>query len=186
MACKTTSIKPHSHRRVAGFLLAETMVAVGITSLVVLVICAFSIFSGRSFAALFNYVDLDDANRIAIDQLTRDVRQANKVKNCTTNSIVLEDADGIDISYSYDAGAKTLTRAKNGVARVMLQGCDRLGFVIGQRNTVGGSYEVYPAATPATAKVVNVSWSCSRGIFRAQENTEAVQTARIVIRKQGT
>jgi type II secretory pathway component PulJ len=186
MVSKTTSIKRGSFRRTAGFLLAETMVAVGITSLVVLVICAFSIFSGRSFAALFNYVDLDDANRVAIDQLTRDVRQANKVTSCTTNSLVLQDADGLDITYTYDSAAKTLTRAKNGAARVMLQGCDRLGFVIGQRNTVGGSYDVYPAATPATAKVVNVSWSCSRGIFRAQENTEAVQTARIVIRKQGT
>jgi hypothetical protein len=162
------------------------MVAIGVTALVILVICVFSLFSGRSFAALFNYVDLDDANRIAIDQLTRDVRQANRVKSCTTNTLVLEDADGHDISYAYSPSQKALTRTKDGATTALLQGCERLSFVIGQRNTVSGSYDIYPAATPATAKVVNVSWMCARSIFRAQENTEAVQTARIVIRKQGT
>jgi hypothetical protein len=48
-----------------------------------------------------------------------------------------------------------------------------------------GSYDVYPAASAATAKVVNVSWICSRQIMNGMENTESVQTARIVIRKQG-
>ena len=116
-------------RNASGFLLAEALVAIGITSLLVLAICAFTMFSGHSFAALFNYVDLDDANRICMDQLSRDVRQ---------------------------------------------------------RNPVGGSYDVYPVATPGTAKVVDVSWLCSRTIFGRKENTESVQTARIVIRKQGT
>jgi hypothetical protein len=34
--------------------------------------------------------------------------------------------------------------------------------------------------------VVNISWICSRSIFGNSINTEAVQTARIVIRRQGT
>ena len=58
--------------------------------------------------------------------------------------------------------------------------------MLGQRNPVGGSYDIYPAATAATAKVINVSWMCSRKIFGIKEDTESVQTARIVIRKQGT
>ena len=169
-------------------LLAEALIAIGVTALLVLVICTFSVYSSHSFAALYNYVDLDDGNRIAIDQLTRDVRQSNRVMYCATDGhvLVLEDADGFNITYVYDPTKKTLARFKGGSRNVMLTGCERLSFVIGQRNTVGGSYDVYPAATPATAKVVNVSWLCSRSILGIQQNTESVQTARIVIRKQGT
>jgi hypothetical protein len=164
------------------------LVAVGVTALLFLAVCAFCEFSGRSVAALFNYVDLDDVNRIAMDHLTRDVRQANRVKDWSTNSLVLEDSDGLDLSYVYSPSTHTLTRTKTGEStnKVVLTECDRLSFWIGQRNTVVGSYDVYPVATPGTAKVVNVSWACSRSIFGRKENTESVQTARIVIRKQGT
>jgi prepilin-type N-terminal cleavage/methylation domain-containing protein len=186
MDFKITSTKSSRSQRRFGFTLLELMFSLGITGLLMTAVCSFSIFSGRSFAVLFNYVDLDDANRIAVDQITRDVRQANRVTAYAANSLTLEDSDGMPLSYSYDATARTLTRAKSGVSRVLLKQCDRLDFSIGQRNAVGGSYDVYPAATPATCKVVNVSWICSRTILGIRNNTESVQTARIVIRKQGT
>ena len=186
MDCRTTSTKGRSRQHCAGTLLAEAMIAIGVTAILVLVLVSFTMFSGRSFAALFNYVDLNDANRIAMDVITRDVRQANRVTAHTSTQITLEDTDGLSIVYSYSPNLRTLTRSKNGASRVILRDCDRLTFAIGQRNTVGGSYDVYPAATPATCKVVNVSWVCSRTIFGNKENSESVQTARIVIRKQGT
>jgi hypothetical protein len=165
----------------------------GITTLLVLVLCAFTLFSSRSFAGIFNYVDLDEKNKIAMDQMSRDVRQAKRLKSCTTNAatmsidrITLEDADGTDLVYSYNQNRGTLMRMQNGRARVVLEGCDRLAFTLGQRNTQAGGSEVFPAASPATCKVINVSWSCSRTILGKKENTESVQTARIVIRKQST
>jgi hypothetical protein len=78
-----------------------------------------------------------------------------------------------------------LTRTRNGVVKALLSGCDSLSFTIAQRNPVNGSYDVYPAATATTAKVVNVSWNCSRTVLGFKANTENVQTARIVIRRQG-
>ena len=174
-------------RRAQGFALSEVLVAFGVISLTMLVIAAISMFSTRSFYALFNYVDLDDMNKRAIDQITRDVRQANRVKLATTTKLVLEDFDGEDLVYEYQAAARVVTRSKNGVVRTNLTECDRLNFSLGQRNTVSNSFEVFPVATtPDTIKVVNVSWLCSRTLFGRKENTESVQTARIVIRKQGT
>jgi hypothetical protein len=100
---------------------------------------------------------------------------------------VLEDSDGSDIEYDYDSVNRMLTRTRNGVIRTNLVECDRLNFDVAQRNTVYDSFEVYPVATTAdTIKVVNVAWLCSRSLFGNKENTESVQTARIVIRKQGT
>jgi Tfp pilus assembly protein PilW len=167
-------------------MLAEALIAIGVTALLMLTVCTFSVFTGRSFAALYNYVELDDDNRIAMDQITRDVRQANRVKSWATTSLVLEESDGSDLSFTCNAAQKTLVRTKNGVSNVLLKGCQRLAFDVRQRNAVAGTYDLYPVSTtPATAKVVNVSWSCSRFILGNMENTESVQTARIVIRKQG-
>ncbi len=185
MVFKTTSTK-RAERSGAGFTLIEALMAAGVTALVFLVVTSVAMFSGRSFAALANYVELDDHNRIAMDQLTRDLRQCNRVTAATSTSLTLEDPDGSTISYNYSSSLRTLTRTKSGVSTVLLRGCDKLTFALGQRNAVGASYDVYAAATPETCKVVNVSWVCTRSIFGNKENSESVQTARIVIRKQGT
>ena len=122
-----------------------------------------------------------------MDQLTRDVRQANGVIGFTPSSLTLEDADRLSLSYTYDPIARTLTRTKQSEPpTILLRECDRPSFVIGQRKPLANTMDVYTNATPATAKVVNVGWSCSRKILGVQQNTESVQSARIVIRKQTT
>ena len=184
MDCKITFIRRRSS---AGFLLSEAIFGVGIVTLLVLAVVAFSVFASRSFAALYNYTDLDAKNSAAIDQITRDVRQANRVKSATSSRLVLEDADLEEIVYDYNSDQRVLTRTRSGVTRTNLTECDRLTFDLGQRNTVSNKFEVFPVATTAeTIKVVNVAWLCSRSLFGNKENTESVQTARIVIRKQGT
>jgi hypothetical protein len=174
-------------RRQSGFALTEAIIAMGITTLMVLVICGFTLFSSHSFAALYNYVSLDDMNKVAMDRITRDVRQSNRVKAASNITLTLEDADFLEIRYVYDPSRRTLTRTKEGGAsQLILKECDRLLFTLGQRNPVGGTFDVYNPSSMNIVKVVNVSWMCSRSILGRKENTESVQTARIVIRKQGT
>ena len=181
-------IKGSGKPKTSGMAIAEAMVGMCVVMLILLALVAFSMFSTRAFATMFNYVDLDDDNRIAMDTLTRDVRACKRVIDCTAERLILEDGYGNTLGYIYDANTRTLTRTNSAtpnLKRVLLQECDRMLFKIGQRNTIDGGYDVYAAATPATAKVVNVSWLCSRSLFGRRENTESVQTARIVIRKQG-
>jgi hypothetical protein len=97
----------------------------------------------------------------------------------------IEDADGTTISYVYSPGARTLTRTQNGVSRTLITGCDTLSFNLGTRNPIGGTFAVVSTTDVNEAKVVNVSWNCSRTILGVRANSESVQTARIVIRKQG-
>ena len=188
MDFKITSTKPGACKSQAGFTLIETLFTVGITTLCLAALTTFTVFSTHSFATLYNYVDLDDSNRIAIDQLTRDVRQANAVTSFTTNQLTLQDSDGLALTWAFDSTNRTLTRIKEGSSSTLvLRECEHLVFDVRQRNVVGGTYDVYPLATnAATAKVVNVYWTCSRKVLGRREDTESVQTARIVIRKQGT
>lgn len=180
-------------RPTGGFALLEAVIAAGIATLLILAICSFTMFSSKSFAALFNYVDLDDVNKLAMDRITRDIRQANRVTAAVTNaltgkvtSITLENPDATLTTYTYNPTLRILTRTRSGATHVILEGCDRLAFRLCQRNPVGGTYDVFDASGPALCKVVDVSWTCSRTIMGRKENTESVQTARIVIRKQGT
>ena len=67
--------------------------------------------------------------------------------------------------------------------QIMLEGCDYLKFDVYQRNPIGGSYDMYPASSASTAKLIQVTWGCSRSVLGTKMNTEIVQSSKIVIRK---
>lgn len=167
-----------------GFTLIEVMVAAGISSLLLLVLASFSLYAGRSCASLSNYAELETQSRLALDRMSQQVRQAHGVTACTATNLVLRDADGSALEFVYDPTAETLTRIKNGVSSVLLEGCVLLRFDLFQRNPIKGTYDAYPAASPATCKLVQVTWVCTRSLLGAKLNSESVQSAKIVIRKE--
>lgn len=225
--------RTRARRRQAGTTLVDVLMAIGLTGLFMLVLVGIVQFSGRSFLCLANYVELDDRNRLAIDNLTRDLRECSRVKYCSTNMLALEGGDGLTIYYEHSPQQQTLTRWrssttvappkagaggiqlalnnppaaggldagndgtgqgsglnlsawKNGKPETLLTGCERLSFRLYKRNTITNTYEQFPASLPIEAKVVDIAWKCSRSILGINANSEAVQTAKIVIRKQGT
>jgi len=170
--------------RSSGATLVEVLMASLIGSFVLIAIASLALFSGRSFAALTNYVELDAFSRNALDTMTKEIRQADRLRTYATNRIEFNVTGGL-LAYVYDANAKTLTRTKTGEPdRTLLKECDSLRFSIYQRNPIKGSYDKHGVATPGTCKVVQLHWVCSREIMRKKANTESVQSARIVIRKQ--
>ena len=72
-------------RNLAAWTLVEMMVVVAIFSICGIALASFSMFGARSFAVLSNYAILDKANRQAMDQLTSEIRNAQKVTSYTTN-----------------------------------------------------------------------------------------------------
>jgi prepilin-type N-terminal cleavage/methylation domain-containing protein len=183
MDCRITSTKKAGQ---FGMTLVELLLATAVGSLVALGLAQLTMYSGRSFAAMANYVSLDRASRNALDTMSKQIRQTNKLTESTTTSLTFEDSDGGTLVFTYDPNSKKLIRSKNGVAdaKPLLSECDYLRFSIFQRNPIGGSYDVYPTATATTCKLVQLSWICSRQIFGLKVNTESVQSSKIVIRKQ--
>jgi hypothetical protein len=165
----------------------EMNVALALAGLVLAGIASFSLFTLRSFVALGNYSDLDRASRNALDLMTRDIRQARAVTSYRTNKLMLTAQVNSALVFEYNPSAATLTRTSGGAGSVLLTQCDFLSFAIYQRKPMSG-LQFYPAtnlsggADPTVAKLVDVSWRCSRTILALKVNTESVQTAKIVIR----
>jgi prepilin-type N-terminal cleavage/methylation domain-containing protein len=169
----------------AGFTLVEMLVTLAIGSLVLMVIGLLMVFTTRSFIALGNYNDLDQASRNALDVISRDIRQTKALKSFTSTAtyaqLVFRDKDDGDLEYVWNSNGRTLVRIKNTRKTILLDQCDALRFGISQRNP-SNNFNFYPASGPATAKLVDISWTCSRKIQQQKVNTESVQTAKIVIR----
>lgn len=179
-------LKSNSSRKLprAGFTLVEYMVGIAIGSLVLLAVASLSLYSGRSFAGLANYADLNATSLRAIDQMTRDIRQATGVVSFTTNQIVLNyGTNSPTMTFTYSPQDRLLVRTLGTEKKVLLKECDFLTFHVYQRTPKAGTYDQFPSATANTAKVVEVNWLCSRTIFGTKANTENAQTAKIVIRK---
>lgn len=170
--------------RCAALSLLETMVVMGIVSLMLAAIASFIVYTARSFVAVGNYADLDQASRHTLDVMTRDIRESQSLEGFSTNTLMLKAEDGQSLIYHYSPSASTLTRRKGSESpTIMLEQCDYLSFSIYQRSP-SNNFSFYPVTGNRwdLAKLVDVSWKCSRQILGEKVNTESVQTAKIVMR----
>lgn len=183
-----------------GAMAAEWVIALGVGGLMLAVIAAFSLHGARTFVTLSNYVDLNGQSRLAVDRMGQEIRQAQKVTSYAADRITLLVGSN-SVTYAYLADRRMLTRqVGNQTPQTLLTGCDSARFDIYQRqatnttltSAVSGLISllplsldpIYPTATPDNAKIVQLTWNCSRELLGRKASTEAAQFARIVIRKQ--
>jgi prepilin-type N-terminal cleavage/methylation domain-containing protein len=186
MECNITSTKSPSRERARqAFTLVEMLVSVAVAGLVMVALAQLTFHTGRSFAALMNYTELDRYSRNALDQMVYKIREADNLKSFTTNRLVFSYFVTNDLVYEYVPAERVLVETVGGRRKILLTGCDSLNFAIYQRNTVAGTYDQFPATlTNSAAKLIQLNWTCSRKILGARVNTESVQSAKIVIRNQ--
>jgi Tfp pilus assembly protein PilW len=179
------STKTLQPRRQSGGAMIELMISMAISALVLTQICVVWYYSSRSFVAQLNYVDMDQISQRALDRLSREIRQTKALTGFSTNRLVFTDYD--DVSLTYQFAEQELRRTKptenNGRPTVLLRGCEAGAFFIYQRNPIAGKYDQYPAASPATCKLVEIQWKCKRKLIpSAPESKESMHSAKIVIR----
>jgi type II secretory pathway pseudopilin PulG len=184
------SIKPQKTQR--GWTLMEMMVATGVFSISGLALATIFLFCIRSFAAMTNYATLDKCNRHAMDTVTAELRQAQKVlnysSNATSTSLTIINGDGVNVTYGFDSTKQMFTR-NDGSSSVLLTNCNLVSFGLFVRPPASNSFDMYPVNTGSNwqqqVKTVQLTWKTSMSICpTAQINSEDVQTACIVIRKQ--
>lgn len=164
-----------------GMTLPEMMVAVGVGSIVLMVMAMVFMTSARSFAAMGNYVSMDANSRNALDRMTREIRRAgNLVEFSSTHlKFARQGLTNAFLIYNWDAGSRQLTEWKTGdaAAQVLLTECDQLQFAM--HNALFA-----PTTAMAQSKGISVAWKCSRTILGKKTTTEDMQQALIVMRNK--
>lgn len=192
MVFTTTSTRASRRARARGLSIIELLISTGLAGVVMTGLAGMTFYSMRSFAALTNYVELDQLSRNTLDVMSAEIRQADRLVSYQTNRLVFQTTNPTNFStttvtYAYNPGSKTLTRTASGITTTLLKECQYLQFGIFQRNPIAGTYDQYPVASasrPDLCKLVQLTWVCSRKILGASANTESVQSAKVVIRKQ--
>jgi prepilin-type N-terminal cleavage/methylation domain-containing protein len=175
-----------------GWTLPEMLMAVGIFALGSAALMLLYLYSARGMASMCNYSLLDKSNREAMDLLTKEIRQAMNVLNYTTNSITILTTNTAGttptVTYSFSPSNKTMTRTStDGTSKILLRNCNLLSFQLFTRCPSNGVFGSFPVATSDwsnTVKVVQLTWKTSMRLPTGVVNSENIQTARIVIRKQ--
>ena len=184
---------PSPGRRAArrGFTLVELSMSMAVSGVILTALLSFTVYAGKSFAAMNNYVDLEQKSQNALDTMTRNIRQAQALTGydtrmvngrSVTNLLKFLDEDGTALTYHYTNDI--LLQTKGGESTMLLTNVDYLSFQMSQRNTQASNLQPFPASSVEQCKLISVSWICSRTILGSKLNTESVQTAKIVIRKQ--
>jgi type II secretory pathway component PulJ len=164
--------------------LVEVMVATVLGTLILAGAGSLMVYNVRSLAALTNYTDLDRFSRNAVDRISRDVRQAATLASFTTTELRFTFPSASDVYYTYDPRGRTLVRRQGTDRTVLLEECDALTFTVYGRNNISNSWDQFEVTTAANAKLIKLNWTCSRTILGEARNTESIQTAKVVLRKQ--
>ena len=178
-----------------AFTLVEMMVSVGLGTALLTVVVFLTIYGARTFAAMGNYIDLDDQSRNAVDLIGREVRDASAVISpYSTNLLTLTNATaGTICTLTYNANARTLAFQKTGQpAQTLLVQCDQWSYAMYDRApSITSTNITFHSATngvgqadPTVCKLINMTWKCSRTILGSPLTTENVQTAQIVLRNK--
>jgi hypothetical protein len=181
LCLKSATSRLARHNR-AAFTLVELMVASGLTVLALMVVMLLSLFSGKSFEALANYTGLDQEGQLALDKLSREVRQAHKVTAVSSNSITLIDKDYKTLQVTFDPASRSLMGTVDGVTTAYLTDCDFLQFTNFMHTPISNTFDAYNPEQVTNTRLIQVTWGCSRSIMGAKANTESIQSAKMYIR----
>jgi prepilin-type N-terminal cleavage/methylation domain-containing protein len=173
-------------QRRAGMSLVEMMIAMAIGGIVMSAVASLSWYTGRSFVALANYAELDAQSRNTLDRMSQKIRQASGLLEYDEHEVTFLYNNGASkLIYTYDPDTRILTEILDDEKTELLTECDTLNFQIFSRNPIFGDFAQFPVTTDAAAaKLIQFSWTCSRTILGNKVNTESIQSAKIVIRKQ--
>ncbi len=180
---------PSAGRSMAGFTYIELMVAGALGTVLVALLLVLTIYGEQSFGLMTNYSELDASTRNTVALLSREIREATRVVAAQTDasgkSLTLSNAlEGISTKLFWDATSRTLAIEKNpGVSEILLTGCDQWDYTLydGAPIIAGEKVSFKPSVSPATCKLIEMSWSCSRTLL-GKTNASSVESVRFGLR----
>lgn len=169
-------------RRRAGMSVAEFVVAMGISVIVLAALSSFALFHSRGFAATMHYVELDQASQNAINAMCRELRGMDRITNSSAIGITAVARDGTEIRYRYENRTRTLIRVAGGRTNTLLTGCEIARFTVEQNSTNPRTLDCLVATNDMDVKAVTINFVCSRAILGQSARMQTPHTARVVLR----
>jgi prepilin-type N-terminal cleavage/methylation domain-containing protein len=169
-------------RSQSAFTLIEVLIASALSLVLAGILSVFFGFSLRSFAAMTNYADMNQRSELALDKMSKDIRQARSLTAYSTNSLTFLDVNNNPLTYTFDATNSTLVRVSGGVTTTYLTNCDSLQFWIYQHTPISGTFDCYSPAVVGNTRVIQMTWHCSRKILGTKATTETVESATLSMR----
>jgi prepilin-type N-terminal cleavage/methylation domain-containing protein len=168
--------------RQSAFTLIEVMIASALSVMLGAVVAVLFYYSLRSFAAMTNYANMNETSQLALDKMSKDIRQARSLTAYTTNSLTFRDVNGNSLNYTYDPAKTTLVRTSGGVSTTYLTNCDSLQFWIYQHTPISNTFDCYVPGVVTNTRVIMMTWHCSRKVPAAKTTTESVESAILSMR----
>ena len=176
------SARKRGPQRQSAFTLIEVLLASAISLVLAGILAMFFAFSLRSFAAMTNYTEMNQRSQLALDKMSKDIRQALSLTAYTTNSLTFLDVNNNPLAYTFDASQGTLVRVSGGVTTTYLTNCDSLNFWIYQHTPISNAFDCYSPSVLSNTRVIQVTWHCSRKILGTKATTESVESATLSLR----
>ena len=175
---------PGTEVRSGGWVLTETMFAIGIGITFLVALMGIFVSSSLSFAGVGNYINMDRRSRNALDQMTRNIRSAKLLTSFDPAALVFnyDAAATTNLAYRYNAAAGMVTEewtvSGGTTTNNLLTGCDSFTFSL-------YDHDLAPTTdvSAGQGKVISVGWHCY-GTALSRTNSEYMQQAQIVIRNQ--
>jgi len=167
-----------------GFSLLDMMISTGAGAILMATVMTSFVVLFRAFDAVGNYEDLDRHCRLTLDYMGRDIRQAGALTNWSSGGLWFTNLDGTPLNYTYNSGNLTLsyTNGHTGLYGTLLTNCTYLQFSLFQRRPTNGTMNFYVASNAASAKVIEINFTCVRTNYTTVTDSETIQTAKFVMR----
>ncbi len=185
--------------RSRGLTILETLIAVGIGTVLVAGAMSLSLYGARSLLAIGNFADMSADSRQALDLLSRELRQASAVIDLQTNSTVRwltvtnNTSAGMTNRVTWDSTTRTLAlKSSWRREQILLAECDRWDIRLFSRvvRPVSTGFTYCDATNWAgqldlpTSKMIEMTWICSRTNQGQKIKTENLQRLRIGFRNR--
>lgn len=179
-------------RRRAAFTLVETIVAVTLGTILMAAVFSVIVMQARLSTSVGNYADLNAGSRQAMSLFEREMRTAktiavmesDKVEGTLTTSVaagtLADKAPGYTyavVTYAYDKGRRTVTRAVDGQKPVVvLSDVESFSFRYFNKNDA-------PAVTTADIKKILISATLRRTV-QGTANSDYLVSAMVTMRNR--
>lgn len=177
---------PTSKATRRGFTLVEVLIATSLATILTLAALTSFLFTIRGERSLANYSEMNAKARKVLEQMGRDFRSAGDVPagGFTSTSVLIKvptDSSATswqDVTWTYDSGAKTVTRTTGGVSTVYATNVSSFAFSFYNisSNTPGNDVEL---------KQIQLSMRILRTVESAT-TSEYVISAQYTLRSKST